>query len=132
MNLRMLASRRNVLQKLGLGLGAATLAGVVRAFPVSDGRIADLELAAAADRLIVHRHSAGVIGEYYLAIFESEKSAEALARQIRRSLPNDGRHIDAYTLLTRIRQDFERGEVVNLQGWLLSRTEARICALYAV
>lgn len=31
-----------------------------------------------------------------------------------------------------VRRDFERGHTVRLNGWILSRTEARQCALYSL
>lgn len=34
-------------------------------------------------------------------------------------------------LKRRIREDFEAGATVNLEGWILSRTECRVCALVA-
>lgn len=33
---------------------------------------------------------------------------------------------------TRVQQEFERGELVFVQGWIISRTEARLCALYHI
>jgi hypothetical protein len=32
-------------------------------------------------------------------------------------------------LLHQQREDFEKGRIVNLQGWILSQTEVRLCAL---
>jgi len=34
------------------------------------------------------------------------------------------------SLEARVRRDFAQGYVVKLEGWILSRTEARLCALY--
>lgn len=90
----------------------------------------DPDLSAAIDGLISQRNSAAIIGEAYLAQFENERSADILMSKIRESLLADTKCIDEHTLLGRIRTDFERGDVVNLHGWLLSRTEARLCALY--
>ena len=50
--------------------------------------------------------------------------------KIRESLLANTQCIDEHTLLGRIRVDFERGDFVNLHGWLLSKTEARLCALF--
>ena len=132
MTSRFLASRRKVLQQLGMALGSAVVGVAAHAVPRGARGFADPELATAVERLITHRHSAAIIGEYYLTKFENEMSAEVLAAAIRQGLPAGAGHIDEYTLLARIQADFARGEIVNLHGWLLSRTEARLCALYAV
>jgi hypothetical protein len=60
------------------------------------------------------------IGETYLAMHPPEASRERL----RASVP-----ADPAELRRRVRGDFERGEVVSVRGWLLSRTECRACAL---
>jgi hypothetical protein len=40
---------------------------------------------------------------------------------------------DVRTLIdARVRRDFASGDVVQLQGWMLSHTEARLCALAAL
>ena len=132
MTSRFMASRRQTLQQLGLALGSAVLAAAAHAVPIRGRSAADADLAAAAGGLIAHRHSAAVVGAHYLAAFDSENSAERLAKAIREGMPADGRPIDERFLLARIRADFERGEIVNLQGWVLSRTEARLFALFAV
>ncbi len=31
-----------------------------------------------------------------------------------------------------IRGDFARGDIVTVDGWVLSRTEARLCAIYSI
>lgn len=132
MTSRFIASRRRTLQQLGLALGSAAMSAAARAVPIRGWSAADAELAAAAERLIAHRRSAAVIGVHYLAQCENENSAELLARAIREGMPAEGIHVDERSLIARIRSDFEHGEVVNLQGWVLSRTEARLCALFAV
>jgi len=35
-------------------------------------------------------------------------------------------------LLHQPREDFDKGRIVNVQGWILSETEARLCALAAL
>jgi hypothetical protein len=48
---------------------------------------------------------------------------------------NDHQIADARTetiktlLLNQQREDFEKGRIVKVQGWILSETEARLCAL---
>lgn len=129
MTSRFLATRRQALQRLGFALGSAIISVAAHTVPLRSNGAVDVELAVAVDGLLAHRHSAAVIGAHYLAKFESENSAELLAQAIRRSMPADAMQIDERFLLAHIRSDFERGEVVSLDGWILSRTEARLCAL---
>ena len=89
-------------------------------------------LAAAMSQLIVHTASAAVVGDVYLAQFDDERSPNVLMRRILASLPPDLARINAQELRRCIRSDFDYGDVVNLQGWVLSRTEARLYALYAI
>jgi hypothetical protein len=39
---------------------------------------------------------------------------------------------DSSLAASAIRQDFENGNVVTVEGWVLSRTEARHCALFSM
>ena len=92
----------------------------------------DADLSAAIDGIISQQRSAAIIGKSYLNQFDDERSADILMNRIRETLLRDTHPIDKQTLLRRIRGDFVRGDIVNLHGWLLSRTEARLCALYAL
>jgi hypothetical protein len=85
-----------------------------------------------------HARSAAVVGREYLKIAPREADAAVL-----RHLIGDDRAMAAATgrasaramrehLRTRARQDFEDGRIVTLQGWILSVTEARLCALVAL
>jgi hypothetical protein len=123
-------TRRRVLQQLAAALGAASLSAPVKA--AASGRLAaDPFLTRALDALLPNRDSAAVIGAAYLRQCEQERPAEILQAKIQQTVREVGPAIDEHALLRRIALDFERGEVVNLQGWLLSVTEARLCALCA-
>ena len=81
--------------------------------------------------------AARVLGERYLEIEPRERSASWLARELfgQPSLSMaDGRGLD--WLKDRVRasraRDFERGDLVLLDGWFLARTEARLLALCAI
>ena len=132
MTSRFLASRRQALQYLGVALGNAAVGSAAYLGALRSHGAADDELRAVADRMIAHRRSAGVIGTAYVAKFGAENSVELLAKAIRQEMAADGRPVDEQSLLAHIQSDFERCEVVMLQGWMLSRTEARLCALFAV
>lgn len=87
----------------------------------------------------LHKESAKVIGVEYLRVAPMEADVQLLTGLIcsfeekRRA---EFAHADAgklrILLLRQQRQDFERGRIVNVHGWILSRTEARLCALAAL
>lgn len=82
--------------------------------------------------------SAREIGRIYLAQCPEEHGVPALTRLIlssmslgeREAIALD-RQVLATTLTSRVRADFEKGETVEIDGWILSRTETRLCALWA-
>lgn len=83
--------------------------------------------------------AARAIGGTYLRAVPEESDANVLARRIVRSGPLQLRGLDALSkkeltdaLQGIIRQDFVSNNTVRLDGWVLSRTEARLCALCAV
>lgn len=53
-----------------------------------------------------------------------QEQFDELARADMRKIKN--------VLVNQQREDFEKGRVINLQGWILSETEARLCALTAL
>jgi hypothetical protein len=81
---------------------------------------------------LVHR-----LGRTYRARWPDENDPNILASAIRReepasaSSPVAGSDLDAH-VDQRIRQDFEAGRTAQLEGWILSVTEVRQCALYSI
>ena len=130
MNSQFLTTRRRILQQLAMTLSTAAVTLPTHAAPHPACVTGDPDLSAAIGGLISHRNSAAIIGDAYLTQFNDERSADILMSKIRESLLTDTQCINENILLSRIRADFERGDIVNLHGWLLSRTEARVCALY--
>lgn len=82
--------------------------------------------------------SAGVIASEYLRIYPDENDEILLARFILRGWTggNSDRDQSAKELQTwirsRIRADFEMENVIRIRGWILSRTEVRVCAFAAI
>lgn len=83
--------------------------------------------------------AARAIGHAYLREVPGESNAGILAEMIVRSGPVRLRRLDSLskkdlmdTLRALIRQDFVSENTVMLDGWVLSRTEARLCALCAL
>jgi hypothetical protein len=77
------------------------------------------------------------IGIEYLEQFPSEASASQLLTMIVQHRPHVLRtsmtEAEARIFLQRaVRQDFHHGHTVELNGWVVSQTEARLCALAAM
>ncbi len=124
------AGRRRLLVT-GVGLAASATLG-----PRAIGLILE-RLAASSDvgqslrELIVHRESAALLGRAYLTAVPHEADPSKLVSLIlgEPAIPT-GR--EAARVAARIRADFDAGRVVTVEGWILSTTEARLCALCAV
>ncbi|EWY39914.1 hypothetical protein N825_04850 [Skermanella stibiiresistens SB22] len=104
--------------------GATGLAGVAAVPPQADQLLGLLRSRAAARR----------IGRAYLETASHEADAAQLVSLI---LGDDAVGVDRVgDLRHRVaelqRADFTAGRTVTLDGWVLSRTEARLCALAAV
>ena len=73
------------------------------------------------------------IGEAYLRQLGNDPNRESILAAARGALESIDRARDErsaiQTLVRAVQQDFERGRAVQLEGWILSRTEAEICAL---
>ena len=89
--------------------------------------------ASSASGLLPHRDAARLIGWRYLAAAPEEQSTTRLRRIL-----FDGADVDVGPeMLAHLRRlidmkrryDFSVGNTVVLDGWLLARTEARLCAL---
>jgi hypothetical protein len=87
-------------------------------------------------RLLSHPGAAAVVGREYLKVRPRESNAETLAALLHSALRLPGSRAgygDAGDLRSvlrrRVREDFACGRTVEVRGWLLSETEARVCAL---
>jgi len=70
------------------------------------------------------------IGQRYRALNRSEADATAIRNAILASRPLTARlGVSNPPIATLVRADFEHGRTVVLDGWILSVTEARQCAL---
>jgi hypothetical protein len=84
--------------------------------------------------------SAQVIGREYLVTHPEEQSIQRLMESIVPSAADIDAAVDGRLLRvsvhryihSRILSDFEVGDVIQLQGWILSVTEVRLCALIAL
>jgi hypothetical protein len=91
--------------------------------------------------MLHRRESAAALGRIYLQRFPREADVEALRRALEARVSAIGAASamdadDAWQLRAAFaacnRDDFERGDTVELEGWVLARTEARLWALAAL
>jgi len=79
--------------------------------------------------------AAAHVGRRYLENTPSERSEQRLWERVLDTPPGDSAaSIQQITDRARVRRelDFREGDLVAIDGWLLSRTEARLCALAAL
>jgi hypothetical protein len=73
------------------------------------------------------------VGEAYLRLLGRDTTRESVVAAARGALDAIDRSRDQpgaiRALVRAVRDDFERGRSVQLEGWILSRTEAELCAL---
>ena len=131
------ASRRRFLGIL-LGLSAwAFVSPAGRWLGFDRAEAEDVKAYGLAD-FFKHRKSAEVIGREYLMQSPDERNLDTLldrlldggGRGAEFSVAGAGRRREMLRELTR--EDFARGRVVKVGGWILSLTEARLCALAGV
>jgi hypothetical protein len=127
-------------QFLLLALGVAgSVAASSKLSGAAEGWLSQGSLRAKLTALFIHQESAQAIGHAYLQSNPREANIRTLENQIAQGIAG------GYTLLAttskpevsklltdRIRQDFATDQVVKVQGWILSITEARLCALTAL
>jgi hypothetical protein len=89
--------------------------------------------------LLRHRESARIIGREYLRQYPHESDTQMLAGLIATACGGcdapllEAAEKEPQSLLEQtLRRDFEAEKVVKIQGWILSTTEARLCALAAL
>jgi hypothetical protein len=84
-----------------------------------------------------HVESAAAVGREYLRLVPEERDAARLRQRIladcreTMGVGRPGRRLRA-AVMARQRIDFEAGRTVRIDGWVLSRTEARLCGLAAL
>jgi hypothetical protein len=88
---------------------------------------------------LAHEESARVVGREYLRVIPAEASRSLLTARVVQRLPGGFRTVETaddsrlYGLLRRaVGEDFRDLRTIELHGWVLARTEARLCALAAL
>jgi len=89
--------------------------------------------------LLKHEESARIIGREYLRMAPHEANAQILLNLISLGCTDGstGTSDEApeslrERLQARTCRDFEEGQIIRIHGWILSLTEARLCALVAL
>jgi hypothetical protein len=128
----MTGSKRRLL--LGLASVSAVILGAKLGFPKPGSASYPHDDLTSALLGIVSRHHAASIGRAYRQIAPDDASHPFLAQRIISPqsrewfLATTGQERTRF-LARRIRADFARGRTVIVHGWILSITEARLCAL---
>ncbi len=123
--------RRSFL-KMTAAFGVLMASGVAAASAATPATPMAYRLVAALDK----RASAAAVGRAYLKSIPGEPTARELGALIESALqgnhlgPLDGESL-GQRFATVCRREFEREEVAVVDGWVLSSTEARLCALAA-
>ncbi|CAN5149021.1 hypothetical protein BH20ACT13_BH20ACT13_10770 [soil metagenome] len=93
-------------------------------------------LASRLTGLLSNLESARVVGREYVRVASPEATSQRLVDAVAAGVPGGRDVIRAASngdlrrlILARVRQDFDDDDVVTLDGWIVSRTEGRLCAL---
>lgn len=126
---------RRAFLKIVAGLGLYAFMRPVLSSPVT----VESFTSALASRMVSifnNELSAKVVGAEYLRLSQSDADLEHMLDSICRTCGHDTQALmdkdDQQlrdVLVARQRQDFSEGQTVRVQGWVLSKTEARLCAL---
>jgi hypothetical protein len=132
----MALTRRSVLAVIAQFGGLALACSSNSTFAAATRPQAD-EVAAKLRSLVRNPWSARKIGQIYRGINPAENNLSDLPGLILSSIDvkfEDAVKLERRTLdgllKARVRADFTIGQTAQLNGWILSRTEARLCALW--
>ncbi len=114
-------SRRELMGLLA-GAGGLLLVGPIEVLAPGGAPARTRVQAARLGVQFPHSYSVRVVGERYLQSQPEEADPPRLLREI-----GSSRELEA-----RIRDDFRHGRTTRLEEWVLSVTEARLCALVAL
>lgn len=71
-------------------------------------------------------------GLAYRKMFEKENSQSALGEALSANNPTMDSDALRSALAKQVKQDFVAGQIITVDGWILSVTEARQCALFSI
>lgn len=70
------------------------------------------------------------IGDKYKSLFPDESNEQSLNKLLKGKTSNEKELIEDLKL--RIKNDFQNSNTIMIDGWILSLTETRQCALYSI
>ena len=114
-----------------LTAAAAVAAGPGVVVPMID-RLAAGDPAGHLRALITHGEGARYLGSRYLSAHPSEARSDALVRELVGTAAPMSAAEASRAVAVGIRSDYSAGRTVNVDGWVLSRAEARLYALVAI
>ncbi len=130
--------RRRRFIQLAIGAGSAALMARLAPWRALV-EVVESPLAVRLPGLLEHRSSATAVGREYLRAVPAERGTGSLVTAIvsRLGEQRTGAQVASRAELQAmvadgVRNDFDAGLTLRLQGWIVSRTEARICALAAL
>jgi hypothetical protein len=131
-------TRRNCL-RLILGVSISALASPAVSVPSASDSRARVHLITSLANFFGDKESARVVGMEYLRSNPTEYDVELLVERVfsshasrRAEFARAGKRARQALLGKQICEDFGHGRVVEVQGWMLSETEARLCAMTAL
>ncbi len=123
------ASRRSLLLLCASGLSTAALPGCLKA----SAWLSRSERPAAVEglfyQLFADLSAARMLGRRYLADHSDEHSREWLIKKVLKGARPRNLETLRAVLANNLRRDFSEGYIVIVDGWVLSRTEARAAAI---
>ncbi len=131
-------TRRGFLRAIIL-MGAFIFSPLTRAFQRPGEAAITKQTAEKLVNSIIRRQSAKTVGLEYLRRVPEETDLRMLVdliypsrQDINTEIAYENKKKIRKSLLQQHNQDLEHGRTVNVQGWILSETEARLCALAAL
>ena len=122
----------HVLAACGTPLGASVASASADQKPQAEPRT-DVDLRAAAGYFGAGADGARAIGEAYLRQLGVEPTRASILEHSRRALEilatARSQKAALTQLVSAVRRDFQDGRVLQLEGWVVSRTEVELCAL---
>lgn len=121
--------RRNFLILATGGIAALAIPSLYYMFgpPAKERALADAELLS----YIMDAPIIAGIGKKYQEQFPDHNTEQKLIELLSESIADDSNDLSE-ELNRKISEDYKNGKIIMLDGWLLSETEARQCALFSL
>lgn len=130
-------TRKDFLRYILIAAGISAMGGGAYFFQKREILVQPLTVDSFQDQFLDLQESFKIIGDKYLKMNPQGIPKTDLLNKINDKLSSDTINKNVFTDLTdMVRQqillDFEESNLVNIQGWVTTKTEAQICALFAI